>query len=89
MVVAGCSSANAQKIVGEIREVLVETVGHITGDNASSINEADDPDGVTALTGRLGNNLLVHFEGKRSLVGEIVEVRLDECKDFYYIGSLV
>ena len=41
------------------------------------------------LTGRLDNNLLVHFKGDISLLGSIVNVRLDECKGFYYIGELV
>jgi tRNA-2-methylthio-N6-dimethylallyladenosine synthase len=40
------------------------------------------------LTGRLSNNLLVHFKGDESLIGSIVEVYLDESKGFYYMGSL-
>jgi len=40
------------------------------------------------LTGRLGNNLMVHFEGDASLVGEIVDVELTESKGFYYMGRL-
>ena len=90
-VIARSSAANASRLTGTDRDVLVETVGH-TGDNGETrpgdVSEVDDG-AVTALTGRLGNNLLVHFEGKRSLVGEIVRVHIDECKDFYYLGSLV
>ncbi|HKL99277.1 MAG TPA: tRNA (N6-isopentenyl adenosine(37)-C2)-methylthiotransferase MiaB [Mobilitalea sp.] len=40
------------------------------------------------LTGRLSNNLLVHFEGDSSLIGKIVEVYLDDNKGFYYMGKL-
>lgn len=40
------------------------------------------------LTGRLSNNLLVHFKGEECLIGSIVEVYLDESKGFYYMGSL-
>ncbi|MBP3326347.1 MAG: tRNA (N6-isopentenyl adenosine(37)-C2)-methylthiotransferase MiaB [Coprococcus sp.] len=40
------------------------------------------------LTGRLSNNLLVHFEGCESLIGHIVDVKLVECKGFYFIGEL-
>lgn len=90
-VIARSSAANASRLTGTDRDVLVETVGH-TGDNGETrpgdAPETDDG-AITALTGRLGNNLLVHFEGKRSLVGEIVRVHIDECKDFYYLGSLV
>ena len=41
------------------------------------------------VTGRLSNNLLVHFEGDASLIGKIVKVKLTECKGFYYIGEMV
>ncbi len=41
------------------------------------------------LTGRLSNNILVHFKGDPSMIGEIRDVSLDECKGFYYMGNLV
>lgn len=40
------------------------------------------------LTGRMSNNLLVHFPGDKSLIGKIVDVYLNESKGFYYMGSL-
>lgn len=40
------------------------------------------------LTGRLSNNLLVHFPGDASLIGKIVSVYLEESKGFYYMGRL-
>ena len=59
---------------GSIQEVLVE-----------EINEQDN----SLVTGRLSNNLLVHFKGDKSLVGQLLNVKLAECKGFYYIGELV
>ena len=90
-VVARCSAENASRLVGTTQEVLVESQGHSSGEIALlPENEAEnDRDEITALTGRLGNNLLVHFEGRRSLIGEIVMVSIEECKDFYYIGKTV
>ena len=41
------------------------------------------------MTGRLSNNLLVHFEGDTSLIGQLCKVRLDECRGFYYMGTKV
>ncbi|MDY3250556.1 MAG: tRNA (N6-isopentenyl adenosine(37)-C2)-methylthiotransferase MiaB [Candidatus Choladocola sp.] len=61
------------KVSGQTLPVLVE-----------SINEQDD----RLVTGRLGNNLLVHFPGSKELIGKIVNVYLKECKGFYYIGEL-
>lgn len=66
-------SAEACKIhTGSIQEALVE-----------SVNEHD----ASLVTGRLGNNLLVHFPGHAALVGTIVPVRLKECRGFYYLGE--
>lgn len=50
-----------------------------------SVNDHDD----SLVTGRLGNNLLVHFKGEASLIGKIVDVRLHTCKGFYYLGEMV
>ena len=58
---------------GSIQEVLVE-------------EENTHEDGY--VTGRMSNNLLVHFKGSKDLIGKIVTVKLDENKGFYYMGSL-
>jgi tRNA-2-methylthio-N6-dimethylallyladenosine synthase len=63
----------AARFAGSVQEVLVEEV-----------NEHDP----SLLTGRMSNNLLVHFPGDTSLMGKLVQVSLDECKGFYYMGSL-
>ena len=57
-----------------IQKVLVE-----------EMNEQDS----SLMTGRLSNNLLVHFKSGRDLIGQIVDVKLTECKGFYYLGELV
>lgn len=41
------------------------------------------------VTGRMSNNLLVHFKGDENLIGRFVDVKLTECKGFYYIGELI
>ena len=41
------------------------------------------------VTGRLTNNLLVHFPGDVSLIGQLCKVELLECKGFYYMGRKV
>ena len=40
------------------------------------------------LSGKLENNLTVHFKGQERLIGEIVDVILDEAKGFYYMGHI-
>lgn len=55
------------------QEILVE-----------EINE-QDPEMVT---GRMSNNMLVHFKGSEDLIGTLQKVKLKECKGFYYLGEL-
>lgn len=41
------------------------------------------------LSGRLSNNMLVHFKGDEDLIGKIIDVHIDESKGFYYFGTIV
>jgi tRNA-2-methylthio-N6-dimethylallyladenosine synthase len=67
------SAEASEKYVGSVVEVLVE--------------EKDTEPGM--LSGRLSNNMLVHFKADESLLGEFVNVHIDESKGFYFFGSLV
>ena len=40
------------------------------------------------VTGRLSNNIMVHFPGSADLIGQMVPVRLQESKGFYYLGRM-
>ena len=40
------------------------------------------------VTGRTPHNLVVHFPGDPSLIGTIVDVRLDQAHGFYYTGTV-
>lgn len=59
---------------GTVQEVLVEEQNN------------QDPH---LVTGRLSNNLLVHFPGDTSLIGQLCQVELLECRGFYYMGRKV
>ena len=50
-----------------------------------SINEQD----ASLVTSRMSNNTLVHFPGDASMIGTLQNVSLDECRGFYYMGTLV
>ena len=66
------SKETCSRFEGTVQEVLVE-----------SINEQD----ASLVTGRMTNNLLVHFPGDASLIGTLQKVHLDESKGFYYMGK--
>jgi len=72
--VQGISADITKRDEGTIQTVLVEEINN------------QDP---SLLTGRLSNNVLVHFSGCKELIGKLVEVKLTECKGFYYLGELV
>jgi tRNA-2-methylthio-N6-dimethylallyladenosine synthase len=63
-----------QKLIGETLEVLVEEVSK------------NNPD---VLTGRSRTNKLIHFKGEESLIGSIVNVKIDNVKTFTLEGKLV
>ena len=50
--------------------------------------ECENDHQIGYVSGRLDNNLLVHFPGDASLVGKLVNVKLTEAKGFYYIGKM-
>ncbi|MDO4518936.1 MAG: tRNA (N6-isopentenyl adenosine(37)-C2)-methylthiotransferase MiaB [Eubacteriales bacterium] len=63
----------SSRFEGSVQEVLVETESKDKG----------------VFTGRTAYNLLVHFEGTDDMLGKYLKVRLDTCKGFYYLGSIV
>lgn len=71
-----------QDISRETCSRFEETVQKVLVEN---VNEQDEH----LMTGRMTNNLLVHFPGDSSMIGKILEVHLDECKGFYYMGHLI
>ena len=62
----------SSRFEGTVQEVLVE-----------SVNDQD----ASLVTGRMGNNLLVHFPGDASMIGTFKQIHLDVCKGFYYMGT--
>ncbi len=70
-----------QDISAEVCAVHEDTVQPVL---VESMNDHDE----SLVTGRMSNNILVHFPGDKSLIGKIVDVHLKECKGFYYIGEM-
>ena len=73
-VVQDTARKRAALLQGQIMEALVEEV-----------NEQDE----SLMTGRLSNNMLVHFPADRTMIGQLVKVSLDTCHGFYYTGHIV
>ncbi len=73
-VVQETAKERAALLQGKVMEALVE-----------EINEQDP----AFVTGRLSNNMLVHFKADSRMVGKFVMVALDTCHSFYYTGRMV
>ena len=70
--VQGIARERSSRFEGTVQEVLVE-----------SVNDQD----ASLVTGRMGNNLLVHFPGDAYMIGTFKQIHLDVCKGFYYMGT--
>ena len=55
----------------------------------SVLTEETDAGHPGMITGRLSNNLMVHFPGSEQEIGKLISVRLTESKGFYYMGARV
>ena len=67
------SGKSIEKYVGRVMDALVEGEDKVSG----------------KLTGRLSNNYLVHFDGKKELIGKIANVKLIKSCKFYFEGELI
>ena len=77
------------RVLKVVQDTARERVSLLEGQTMEALVEEKNPHDDTLVTGRLSNNILVHFPGEDSLVGQIVKVRLTECRGFYYYGERV
>lgn len=76
------------RLLKEVQKISKEMSSRMTGQTVPVLVEEINDHDSSLVTGRLDNNLLVHFKGDASLIGKIVDVHLDECKGFYYMGTM-
>ena len=77
------------RVLSAVQETANEKAGTLTGQVLDVLVEEINEHDASLVTGRLSNNTLVHFKGDESLIGSIVNVRLQEAKGFYYFGEIV
>ena len=76
------------RLLKEVQTISQEMTARFEGTVQEILVEEINDHNPELVTGRMSNNHLVHFPGDQSMIGKIVKVHLDECKGFYYIGSL-
>ena len=77
------------RLLTEVQQIASEVCAVHQGTVQTALVECRNEHDPHLMTGRLSNNLLVHFPGDESLIGKLVDVRLDECRGFYYIGEMI
>ena len=77
------------RLLKEVQKISAEVCCVHEGTTQKALVESMNDHDSTLVTGRLSNNLLVHFKGDADLIGRIVDVHLNECKGFYYLGEMV
>jgi len=77
------------RLLGEVQQISARVCARHLHTVQKVLAEEPDSHGPGYLTGRLGNNTIVHFPGDTSLIGTIVDVYLEESKGFYYMGRQV
>ena len=77
------------RLLDTVNEVSHSISARYTGTVQKALVESVNDHDSSLVTGRLTNNMLVHFPGDKELVGSIVNVSLDECKGFYYMGTML
>ena len=75
------------RLLQKVQEISMRTSSRFEGQTMPVLVEQVNEQDSRLLTGRLSNNLLVHFPGTENLIGRIIDVKLEESKGFYYMGS--
>lgn len=75
------------RLLKEVQEISAQEAGRLTGTVQEVLVEGINDHDPSLVTGRMTNNLLVHFPGDESMIGSLRQVSLDTSKGFYYMGT--
>lgn len=70
-----------------VQEIGKERSSRLQGQTLPVLVEHVNEQDASLVTGRLDNNLTVHFPGTPDLIGKTVDVYLKDCRGFYYLGE--
>ena len=77
------------RLLKEVQQISAQKAQERTGTVHTVLAEEVNQQDSSLLTGRGSQNFLVHFPGDKKQLGTLVDVRLEECKGFYYLGTQV
>ncbi len=76
------------RVLRTVQETAKERVLALSGRVLPALIEEVNGQDAGLVTGRLSNNTIVHVKGTSDLIGSIVNVRLTQCRGFYYMGEI-
>ena len=82
------AQARFDRLLALVSQISREMSARDTGRVMEVLVEGIDSQHEGLVTGRLSNNVMVHFPGSGELIGQIVPVRLLESRGFYYMGRM-
>ncbi|MBR0091387.1 MAG: tRNA (N6-isopentenyl adenosine(37)-C2)-methylthiotransferase MiaB [Lachnospiraceae bacterium] len=77
------------RVLKEVQESAKMRAARLAGECVQVLVEGVNAKDAALLTGRMSNNMLVHFPGDETLVGSMTDVMLDNCMGFYYTGHAI
>ena len=79
--------ARFDRLLKEVQKISAEKAGALTGQTLPVLIEEQNEQDASFVTGRLSNNSVVHLPGTADMIGKILDVKLTECRGFYYLGE--
>lgn len=71
-----------------VQETGREETARFEGQTMPVLVEKINREDKSLVTGRTSQNTVVHFPGCADLIGKIVDVKLEKCQGFYYLGTM-
>lgn len=75
-------------LLKEIQQISNKKIAQKVGTVQTVLAEERNQQNSSLISGRLSNNIVVHFKGDESCIGKEIKVRLTEAKGFYYMGEI-
>ncbi len=75
-------------LLNEVQGIAKETCARFEGTTQEVLVEGINEQDPSLVTGRLSNNLLVHFPGTPDMIGRFIDVKLKKSMGFYYMGEV-
>ena len=81
--------AQFDRVLAAVQQSAREQAAARTGQTLCALAEEMNSQQPGFVTCRLSNNLIVHVRGTSAMIGRFYDVRLDECRNFYYYGTVL